>query len=90
MSQKGFSKSYLDSWLRRTRRELARSGRLSELVFILANEDSVSPIIWRKRLQGILDGEEEPKFELLTKIDSILAHPADAADKISNQVDLLM
>ncbi len=33
---------------------------------------------WRLKMQRILEGEEEPGFELLTRIDSILARPNES------------
>lgn len=69
-------KPYLDAWLKRTGRELSASGRLSELVLILSRKKGGEPEEWRERLQRILSREEDPGFELLTEIDSILARPA--------------
>lgn len=72
----GFSKPYLDTWLKRTEKALAGSGKLSQLALILAQEDEADPVAWRSRLQRILAREEEPCFELLMRIDSVLAKPA--------------
>lgn len=82
------SKPYLETWLRRTRKQLAASGRLSELAMVLATEDPSTRDEWRLRLQRMVDGDVEPDLELLTKIDSLLAKPA--ADRRSGdfQADL--
>lgn len=71
----GTPKPYLDAWLKRTRRALAGSGSLSELSMILGESCEEDSIVWRARLLRILDGEEEPDFDLLMKIDSLLARP---------------
>lgn len=76
MAADGISKPYLDVWLRRTAKALAGSGKLSELALILAGDGEMDAVAWRARMQRILDREEEPGFELLTKIDSVLARPA--------------
>ena len=80
MSIGGIPKPYLETWLRRTRKQLSVSGRLTELTLILAGEGEASQEVWRSRLQGILDGDEEPGLELLTKLDSLLAKPAKKSD----------
>jgi hypothetical protein len=81
-------KPYLDAWLKRTGRELSVSGRLSELVMILSTKKGSDPEEWRGRLQRILDREEDPGFELLTEIDSILARPAKGLPSADTQADL--
>lgn len=83
MAAKNDSKPFLESWLGRTRRQLARSGTLSELAMILSSEDGLGQAVWRGTLQRILDGSEEPGFDLVTRIDSILSHPA--APQLSNE-----
>ena len=67
---------YFDAWLRRTQRQLAASGRLSQTAVLLAAEYGESPEIWVKRLRALLDGDEPPTIELLTRIDALLAPPA--------------
>lgn len=69
-------KPYLEAWLRRTGRELSASGRLSEAALILFRKKGGDPGEWTERLRRILEREEDPGFELLTEIDSILARPA--------------
>lgn len=70
------SKPFLENWLRRTRRELAGSGKISELALILSGKDGAGRDFWREKIRRILDGGEQPDFELLVEIDSILARPA--------------
>lgn len=80
MSPDGFSKPYLNAWLKRTRKQLAASGKLSELVLILSKNGGQDESVWRNRLQSILDGEEEPSFDVLTEIDSVLARPGKTGE----------
>ena len=81
-------KPYLDAWLKRTGRELSASGRLSELVLILSRKKGGDPEQWRERLQRILSREEDPGFELLTEIDSLLARPSKASAPADCEADL--
>jgi hypothetical protein len=71
------SKPFLETWLRRTRKQLSGSGRISELALILARDlPHLSQDEWRVKLQAIYQGDEEPDLELLTQIDSLLAKPS--------------
>ena len=76
MAVGGISKPYLDTWLKRTAKVLAGSGKLTELSLILAKDGEMDAASWRSRMQRVLDSEEDPSFELLTKVDSVLARPA--------------
>lgn len=64
---------YLEVWLRRTSKQFAVSGRLSQTAAVLAREEGGTPEEWSTMLRLILDGEEKPSIELLTRIDRILA-----------------
>lgn len=66
---------YLVSWLRRTRKQLAGSGRLTELALILSREHGDSPESWSTLIRGILEEETTPSLDLLTQIDAVLAKP---------------
>jgi len=88
MAADGISRPYLEAWLKRTAKALAGSGKLSELSVILAKEGEADAAAWRSRMQRILDRDEEPCFELLTKIDSVLARPARAATNTLESGDL--
>jgi len=68
---------YLESWLRRTRKQLAASGRLSEVALILSKEDGDSPERWSQLIRDILDERTTPSLDLLTRIDAVLARPVD-------------
>ena len=70
------ARPYFESWLRRTGRQLAVSGRLSQIAMVLAAEHDGTFEQWRSRLRELLDGAETPSLELLTRIDALLAGPA--------------
>jgi hypothetical protein len=64
---------YFETWLRRTRRQLSVSGRLSEIALLLSREEGGSADSWRNRLRDLLEGEEAPSVDLLIQIDQLLA-----------------
>ena len=69
---------YFDIWLRRTSRQFAVSGRLSQTAAMLARENGGTPDEWRVRLRTILDGGEIPSIELLTRIDALITGPTSS------------
>lgn len=69
---------FLASWLRRTRKHLAPSGRLSELALILSQREGGTPGHWTQWLRGVLEQEITPSLDELTTIDLILAKPKAA------------
>ena len=71
---------YLESWLRRTRRQLAASGRLTEIALILSRDEGNTPEHWSAWLRMVLEDETRPSLDLLTKIDGILARPVPAPE----------
>ena len=68
-------KPYFEAWLRRTGKQLAISGRLTQTAAVLASEDGSSIHSWRTRLRVLLEGKETPSLDLLTRIDALLAGP---------------
>jgi hypothetical protein len=66
---------YFESWLKRTRKQLAGSGRLSEIALILSWEEGRTPQNWSSYLREVLEEEVTPSLDLLTRIDAILAKP---------------
>ena len=66
---------YLVNWLRRTRKQLAGSGRLTELSLILSREHGDTPEAWNTLIRAILEEETRPSLDLLTQIDAVLAKP---------------
>lgn len=69
---------YFDAWLRRTGRQFAVSGRLTQTAMALAAEDGGTVDEWRTRLRILLEGGEVPSLDLLTRIDALLAGPSKA------------
>ncbi|MDB6079379.1 MAG: hypothetical protein JWO82_3126 [Akkermansiaceae bacterium] len=67
---------YLDSWLRRTRKQLAASGALTEMALLLAKAEGNTPAYWAGFVREVLDEEIVPSLDLLTRIDLLLAKPA--------------
>ena len=67
------SRPYFDAWLRRTGRQLAASGRLTQIATSLAATDGGSVEHWRASLRELMDGDGVPSLDLLTKIDALLA-----------------
>ena len=66
---------YFDAWLRRTGRQFAVSGRLTQTATALASEQGGTVAEWRTRLRVLLEGNEIPSLDLLTRIDALLAGP---------------
>ncbi len=66
---------FLATWLRRTRKQLAPSGRLSELALILSRREGNSPVFWSDWLRRVLEEEITPTLDELTAIDLLLARP---------------
>ncbi len=67
---------YFDAWLRRTGRQFAISGRLTQTAGALAAEQGGTVDEWRARLRSLLAGGEIPSLELLTRIDALLVGPS--------------
>lgn len=71
---------YFEAWLKRARRHFAASGVLSQTAVLLSTQCGGSTDEWRARLDGVLNHGEVPTLELLTRIDAVLAKPADRCD----------
>lgn len=69
---------YFENWLKRTRKQLAASGRLSEIALILSREEGRTPQYWSCYLREVLEEEATPSVDLLTRLDAILAKPIPA------------
>ena len=86
MGYERLSKPFLEAWLRRTRKQLSGSGRITELALILARDGSpFSQDDWRLKLQAIFQGNEEPSMELLIQIDSLLAKPSGKVVSVKSE-----
>jgi hypothetical protein len=79
---------YFDTWLRRTGRQLAVSGRLSQIAMVLASENGGSADDWRARLRTVLEGNEIPSLDLLIQIDALLAGPSRVKQDNPSQTSL--
>lgn len=79
---------YFEAWLRRTSRQFAVSGRLSQIAFILSKEEGGTPDEWSTRLRTLLEGNEVPSIDLLTRIDALLAGPSRATGAGEDQGSL--
>jgi len=79
------NRPYFERWLRRTRKQFAVSGRLSQVAFVLAQEGGGTEAEWRTRLRTLLEGEEIPSMELLTRIDALLAGQSPVKPRKSGQ-----
>lgn len=64
---------YFEAWLRRTGRQFAVSGRLTQTAMVLAAENGDTPEEWCIRLRTLMNGNEIPSLDLLTRIDALLA-----------------
>jgi hypothetical protein len=76
---------YFEAWLRRTGRQFAISGRLTQTATVLAAENGGTVDEWRMRLKTVLEGREIPSLDLLTRIDALLAGPTRARGDDSSQ-----
>lgn len=68
-------RKFIDLWLRRTRKELAVSGRLAELSHVLQTQESGGARNWQQDLTRLLHGEWEPTMDDLIRLDGVLARP---------------
>lgn len=80
---------YFEAWLRRAGRRLAVSGKLSQIAMVLAKENEGDPQAWRQQLHRIMQGDDIPSLDLLTRIDALLIGPHSAKQKQSANQELL-
>lgn len=79
---------YFEAWLRRTKRQFAVSGRLTQTATLLAAQGDGNADEWSARLRTMMDGREMPSIELLTRIDALLAGPSKAPTTPDSQPSL--
>lgn len=65
----------MDFWMRRARKELAVSGRLAELAYVLESQESQAQYSWQSKLQQLLLGLWEPNMDELIRLDGVLSRP---------------
>ena len=75
---------YVDVWLRRTRKELAVSGIISELVYRLQQQATTSDDDWATKLHQLRDGEWEPNLDELIRLDGLLSRRKAPQNKQSS------
>lgn len=68
----------MDFWMRRARKELAVSGRLAEMAYMLATQEACHPANWQQKLQQLLLGIWEPNMDELIRLDGVLSRPKKA------------
>jgi transcriptional regulator with XRE-family HTH domain len=66
---------YIGQWLRRVRKELAISGRLSEIACLLEMQYPGTNPAWSAQLRHLRNGDWEPDPDQLTCIDAVLSRP---------------
>ena len=67
---------YFEAWLRRTKRQFAVSGRLTQTATLLAAQGDGTTEEWAAKLRTMMSGREIPSIELLTRIDALIAVPS--------------
>lgn len=68
-------RNFMKFWIRRARKELAISGRLTELVALLNSQETLIHQDWRSKLLQLRLGTWEPDMEELILLDGALARP---------------
>ena len=76
---------YFEAWLRRTKRQFAVSGRLTQTATLLAAEGDGTTEEWSTRLRTMMNGQEVPSIELLTRIDALIAGPSKPISQSDSQ-----
>jgi hypothetical protein len=71
-------KAYLEVWLRRMRKEISGSGRLTEAALLLSAGDGKKATEWQMHLRKVMDGELEPDLDLITRLERLVAKPIRA------------
>ncbi len=68
-------RKFIDLWMRRTRKELAISGRIAEVSTLLQAQEANHGRDWQRDLMSLLHGEWEPTMDDLIRLDGVLARP---------------
>ncbi|MCH7224741.1 hypothetical protein [Haloferula sp. A504] len=79
---------HLAQWLRRARKQLAPSGRLSEVALLLSRKDGGSPEWHAERLRAILEGHVVPTLDEVTALDSLVARPRNIPASVAEPPSL--
>ena len=80
----------IQKWLIRLRKDLANSGRLTELSLHLSQDSNINLENWQKTIRSILEEETKPTTELILAIDRwITLRKKKSTTQESDQLDLL-
>ena len=63
----------METWLRRTRKELAVSGRISGVAKLLAQDGDADAEEWSSRLRNLLENDAQPTMDFIIRLDGVLA-----------------
>lgn len=83
--------AFMQKWLKRLRKDLTQSGRLTELTMHLAGNNPDKAELWRAKIRAILEEEEKPSTEFVLAVDRwvTLKPKSTKGNKADNQLDLL-
>ena len=79
---------FLEAWVRRTRKQFAGSGMISQAALIFSQEEGETPEIWQRRLRSILTGRQAPTIEVLARLDKLAAGKPVQPEGPPSQADL--
>ena len=80
----------MQKWLTRLRKDLSRSGSLTELSMHLAKRSSTDVPTWQQNIRRILEGEMHASTDFVLAVDSWVAQRSQKSnDKNGEQLDLL-
>lgn len=81
----------MQKWLKRLRKDLTQSGRLTELCMHLAENDLEKADLWRGKIRAILDEEEKASTDFVLAVDRwVTLKPKSAKNNgADDQMDLL-
>lgn len=82
----------MSKWLTRLRKDLQRSGSITELSLHLAKNSShrISPEEWKQSIRAILDNEEKPDSDFVLAVDQWISQRGQSnSNKASANEDQL-
>lgn len=80
----------MKKWLNRLRKDLSRSGSLTELSMYLAKNSSIDVPTWQQNIRKILDEELHASTDFVLAVDSWVAQRSKKANENQGeQLDLL-
>lgn len=84
---------FMNKWLTRLRKDLLRSGSLTELSFHLAKNSKSDPEQWKQTIRSILDEDQKPDSDFVLAVDQWITQRGQSVHKKSapndDQLDLL-